>query len=72
MKILFRNEGKMKTFSDKNGGNLLSDLHSRNGKESFLDWRKITPDWDLDIQERMKNTGNGKYGKNDIKLFSLY
>lgn len=46
-------------------------FHCRNAKGNSSGWSEITPDGNLDQQEGMKNTGNGKYVGKCKNVFSL-
>ena len=61
-------EGEIKTFLDK--WKLRVSSATRDSKGSSSDWREMTADGNLDLQERVTNTGNVDI-KNDMFFLLL-
>lgn len=67
-KILFKNKGEMKSFSDnKNWGT----FHTIHVKESSSSRRKMITDGNVDLQKGMKGTGNGNHVGKYKRLFHI-
>lgn len=63
VKIPFKNEGKIKTFSDKQELKdfIAADIHYKNAKGSSSGWREVIPDENSHFQDGIEDMAIGKY-----------